>query len=144
MPVPELGPGAKCEEKHETDPGTKLATGSASFTDDFGQVRAVQYRPPEAVKTMSDASLAPGMLKVFLHQAVVSRIQQFIPKTRVLQEDPTTLDDGTPGYFAALHIPEGSPIVQLSSEHPGGRRLDSTRGYLRRRASRSTPRNGRS
>ena len=132
LPVPELGPGAKCEEKHETDPGTKLATGSVSFTDDFGQVRAVQYQqgPPEVAKTMSDPSVAPGMLKVFLHQAVVSRIQQFIPKTRVVQEDPTTLADGTPGYFAALEIPEGSPILQLSSEHPGGRRLDSTRGYL--------------
>lgn len=132
MPVPDLGPGAKCEEKQSTDPETKLATGSVSFTDDFGQVRAVQYQqsPSDVAKTMSDPSLAPGMLKVFLHQAVLARIQQFIPKTRVMQEEPTTLSDGAPGYFAALEIPEGSPIIETSAEHPGGRRLDSLRGYL--------------
>lgn len=132
LPFPRLSLGSTVEDQSGMNPDTKLAAGMVSFHDDFGSLRVIQYEqvPPDVGQGLSDPTIASGAMRGSLHDLILPGIQQFSPATRVLHEESVALADGHTAWFAVLEIPEGSPTKEISAEHPEGRRLDSTRGFL--------------
>lgn len=132
LPLPALSLGATIEDQCSTNPDTKLVVGMVSFHDDFGGLRVIQYEQLAAAvgREFSEPASASAALRGCLHDMTLARIQQFSPRTRLLREESVALPDGVTAWFAVLEIPEGSPMMETSAEHPEGRRLDSTRGFL--------------
>jgi hypothetical protein len=132
LPVPELGLGGTIEDKVGTTPETKFPTGLVSFHDDFGRIRTIVYTelPAELGQQFTDPARATGALRGSMHDVTLAEIQERLPRTRIVHEEPVTLSDDLAAWFAVLDIPEGSPMVETSAEHPEGKRLDSTRGFL--------------
>jgi hypothetical protein len=60
----------------------------------------------------------------------LAEIKEYSPQARIVHQEPVSLPDGAPAWFAVLEIPEGSPMVAMSAENPKGKHLDSTRGFL--------------
>jgi hypothetical protein len=132
LPLPALSLGAATEDQSGTDPESKLRVGSVSFHDDFGHVIAIQYEQiaADVSQKFSDPARATEMLRGATSDVTLANIQQFSPHARIVHEEPVTLPDGISAWFSVLEIPEGSAMVVSDAEHPGGRRLDSTRGFL--------------
>ena len=132
LPVPALSMGAAVQDKSSTNPQTRLVAGSVTFHDDFGQVRSIQYEQIalELGKKLSEPASATGALRGYMSDVSLAEIQQWSPQARIVHEEPVTLSDGVPAWFAVLEIPQGSPMMETSAEHPKGRRLDSTRGFF--------------
>lgn len=132
LPVPALSMGAVTEDKCGTSPQTKLVTGSVSFHDDFGHVSAIQYEriPADLGQKLSDPASATGALRGYMSDVALAEIKEFSPQAHIVYQEPVSLPDGVPAWFAVIEIPEGSPMVAMSAENPKGKRLDSTRGFL--------------
>jgi len=132
LPIPALSLGATLEDQSGTNPETKLKIGRVSFHDDLGGLRLIQYEqvPAEVGQQFVDPSRATGALRGCTHDVTLAGIQQFSPRASILREESVALPDGITAWFAVLDIPEGSPMVETTAEHPEGRRLDSTRGFL--------------
>lgn len=132
LPVPDVSLGARVEDQYGTQPESELSFGWVSFHDDFGSVRSVRYEqlPSDVARQFSDPARAAEMLRGFAHDVMIAGIQQDSPRARIVHEELVALPDGLSAWFAVLEIPEGATLLASSAEHPEGRRLDSTRGFL--------------
>ena len=130
--VPQMSLGAATEDSTGKNPETNLPVGSVSFHDDFGYVCAIQYEQidTEVSQKLSDKARTTDMLRGVATDITLYRIQQFSPQSRIVHEEPVSLPDGVSAWFAVLEIPEGSATAVIDAEHPQGKRLDSTRGFL--------------
>jgi hypothetical protein len=129
--VPDLTAGLRIEDgQGKTDGG--MRTGAVSFHDDFGHVRAIQYEqvPSEKSQQFSDPARATELLQGCVHGVTLLNIQSACPGASILREEAVSLPDGLGAWFAVIEIPGGSTMSVMDSEHPEGKRLDSTRGYL--------------
>lgn len=125
MQVPQLSLGLAVEDGFGKSPDGGLRAGFVSFHDDFGQVRSITYEEMDE-ETTARIEARPSS---YFRDGYVSQLRERLPGTRVIHESPMTLSDTT-GHFAVLEIPGGSPLMVIDAEHPEGRRMDSTRGFL--------------
>jgi hypothetical protein len=123
--VPELS-GETMVEDHFVEGPDGERGGFVSFHDSFGHLRRVDY----AEFLAQPVPVTDEAMERFVREEWLPRFQASMPGTRLLSDSPMTIDGVPTAWFARLEIPEGSAMVELSEEHPEGKRKDSTRGFL--------------
>lgn len=106
--------------------------GLVTFTNDFGQVRRVDYTVlPDALRATSrDRAWRTDKVREAFQQLVVPQLEAEFVGSRVLHEEATTAQE-EPAYFGVVHIPGGSTLVEANGLGLGrGARLDDVRAFL--------------
>lgn len=105
--------------------------GYLSVSDDFGELRSVEYAEiPAAGRASVEGAALPETLRAFYREAMVNLKAQQFPGLRSLHEEPVP-DALAPAHFGVIFIPGGSTLVRGNMFGlPSGDRNDTVRAYL--------------
>ena len=107
-------------------------TGAVTFLDDSGELYGLICTPSFDVLAGADNDFETdaAILRNWFHDATFPLFfERQLPGAAITHEEPGTFD-GSPAWFAVMHLPRGSAMFKNDPETGLPKRLDSLRGVV--------------